>query len=123
MKKFCIVCKMKTGVLLLCDTHPSTEFVILGLICVQINITVCEREMHLLGIAHCMCHMPKLYTGLWCDIMIMIIVVAQSEKFIVLQFNLLIFVSHPCTVDLFGILSLLKVDSVFICTDFSLDYK
>lgn len=58
-RKFCIICNLKTGVLLLYETHPSTEFVVQGLICVQLNITVCEREMQLLGFAHCICHVPK----------------------------------------------------------------
>ena len=45
------------------ENHPSTEFDVQGLICVQTDITVCEREMQLLGIAHCMCHMWGCFPG------------------------------------------------------------
>jgi len=40
VRKFCAICNLKTGVLLLYETNPSTEFVVQGLICVQIDITV-----------------------------------------------------------------------------------
>jgi len=79
MRKFCFICNLKTGVLLLYETHPSTEFVVQGLICMQIGITVWKRDA---APRICSLHLScaQVINGWWCDIVMMIVVVAQWRK-------------------------------------------
>lgn len=92
--EFRVIHNLKTGALLY-KTDSSTKFLVLGLIHVQIDIAVCEREMQLLGIAHCLCDMPKWYK---------LVVVRSHDDGCggwILWFNLLTFISYPSMVDLF----------------------
>nr|AGM32944.1 hypothetical protein [Coptotermes formosanus] len=78
MRKFHIIHSLKTGALLLYETHPSTEFIVLGLIHMQIDIAVRERDA---GPRHCsllVSYTQVIQTGKFLDLMMMMVVVAES---------------------------------------------